>query len=115
MMLAQTMAQSPICPACGCSLVRLGIERSEAPACEHDGRQLLFCCEGCVDLFQEHPERFLEEISDWIVGPTCLDEKPKALTVSITHGGREILFCRCPHCIDKFRRRPDELFARFVA
>jgi len=105
---------SPICPTCGCSLVRLGIERVAATSYEHDGQRLLFCCRGCVELFAEDPERYLAEVADWIVCPTCLAEKPKALTVSITYEGREIHFCRCPCCLEEFERRPEELLARLA-
>jgi len=61
------------------------------------------------------PGRYLKEIADWIVCPTCLAEKPKQLTVSITHEDREIHFCRCPHCVETFRRRPDALLVRLAA
>lgn len=106
---------SPICPTCGCSLVRLGITRSEAPSREHEGQRLHFCCQGCLDLFAEEADRYLAEIEGWIVCPTCLAEKPKALTVSITHEGAEVHFCRCPGCVEEFRRRPEELLARLAA
>lgn len=100
---------SPICPTCGCSLVRLGINRGEAARTERGGREFLFCCQGCADLFGENPDQFLDEIRDWIVCPTCLAEKPKHLTVSISHEGQQVHFCRCPCCVDEFRRRPAEL------
>lgn len=103
---------SPICPTCGCSLVRLGISRDEAARAEHEGRELLFCCQGCADLFGEDPDRYLGEIRDWIVCPTCLAEKPKHLTVSISHGGQQVYFCRCPCCVDEFLKRPVELMER---
>jgi YHS domain-containing protein len=109
------MALSPICPTCGCSLVRLGIGREQAASREHDGERLLFCCEGCAERFDGDPKRYLAEISGWIVCPTCLAEKPQELTVSITHGGREIRFCRCPGCAEEFLKRPDELLARLRA
>ena len=108
-------ATTPICPACGCSLVRLGISRADAARLEHRGQELNFCCQGCVDVFAQDPDRYLGEIADWIVCPTCLAEKPKKLTVSISHEGREIHFCRCPHCVEEFQRRPEELLQRLAA
>jgi YHS domain-containing protein len=105
---------SPICPYCGCSLVRLGIGREAATGWMHEGQELLFCCDGCLAGFQADPDRYLVEIRDWIVCPTCLAEKPKALTLSIAHEGREIAFCRCPGCVEEFERRPDELLARLA-
>lgn len=105
---------TPICPACGCSLVRLGISRAHAVRREHRGEELLFCCRGCAEVFGEDPDRYLGEIADWIVCPTCLAEKRKALTVSISHEGRDIHFCRCPRCLEEFRRRPAELLERLA-
>jgi len=103
---------TPICPTCGCSLVRLGINPDEAASYEYEGRKLLFCCQACADLFVERPEQYLDEIRDWIVCPTCLAEKPKHLTVTISHEGQHVHFCRCPCCVDEFRKRPDELLER---
>lgn len=105
---------SPICPTCGCSLVRLGIKRHDAVRYQHRGEELLFCCQGCVELFRESPDSYLEEIRDWIVCPTCLAEKPKHLTISISHEGEEVRFCRCPHCVEEFHRRPAALLARLA-
>ncbi|UJA19812.1 YHS domain-containing protein [Thermoleophilia bacterium SCSIO 60948] len=105
---------SPICPTCGCSLVRLGIKREEADRLEYRGEELLFCCAGCVEAFREKPDEYLAEVRDWIVCPTCLAEKPKHLTVSITHGDMEVHFCRCPCCTEEFRKRPDDLLARLA-
>ncbi len=103
---------SPICPTCGCSLVRLGIERKGATSHMHEGEELLFCCKGCLEIFENDPLRYLDEIRDWIVCPTCLAEKPKAMTVSILHEEQEVHFCRCPYCVDEFRKRPDQLLAQ---
>ncbi len=105
---------SPICPTCGCSLVRLEIATDTAPSYEHDGKRLLFCCQACLGLFSEHPERYLDEIRDWIVCPTCLAEKPKHLAVSIEHEGEAVWFCRCPCCVEEFERRSGELLARLA-
>lgn len=105
---------SPICPTCGCSLVRLDIKREDAARYWHRGEEWPFCCQGCVDLFRERPDSYLEEIRDWVVCPTCLAEKPKHLTLAISHEGHEVRFCRCPHCVEEFRRRPAKLLARLA-
>jgi YHS domain-containing protein len=104
-----------ICPACGCSLVRLGIKPDQAQRHSHGGTEYLFCCPGCVDIFVQDPEKYLAEIRDLIVCPTCLAEKPLASTVSIEHEGRSIYFCRCPHCIEVFKREPDRFLKRLAA
>ena len=79
--------KSLLCPTCGCSLVRLGVSRENAARAEHDGAEYLFCCEGCRELFGSDPERYLAEIRDVVVCPSCLAEKPIAVTVAIEHNG----------------------------
>lgn len=103
-----------ICPTCGCSLVRLGVEVAGAPVAVHDGVEHRFCCRGCAEAFAADPAGYLAEIADWVVCPTCLGEKPRALTVAIEHEGSEVRFCRCPGCLEEFRRRPAELLARLA-
>ncbi len=61
-----------ICPTCGCSLVRLGIAKGQAPTYGYDGREYRFCCQGCLDVFIADPARRLEETKDLIVCTTCL-------------------------------------------
>jgi YHS domain-containing protein len=105
---------SPICPYCGCSLARLGISRGDAASLSYEGQELLFCCQGCVDGFEADPERYLAEIRDLIVCPTCLAEKPRRLAVSVEVAGMSIYFCRCPHCVEHFEREPERLLARMA-
>lgn len=109
------MTQGDLCPTCGCSLVRLGIPRADAAREIHDGQEFLFCCEGCLELFREDPRRYVSEVSDWVVCPACLAEKPKALTVTVAHNGETIHFCRCPCCIDAFQKDPEKLLRRLSA
>lgn len=105
---------SPICPYCSCSLARLGIAREAATTLTYEGEELLFCCQDCLDGFQLEPERYLAEIRELIVCPTCLAEKPRELTVSIEHEGRSVYFCRCPHCAERFEQDPQPLLARLA-
>ncbi len=95
-----------ICPTCGCSLVRLGIAKEEAPTYTYDGKEYRFCCQGCVDLFDVDPTKHLRETKDLIVCPSCLAEKPPESIVTLEHAGQQIAFCRCPHCVDVFLRAP---------
>ena len=67
-----------ICPACGCSLVRLGISREQSVLNHYHDVEHYFCCQECVDLFITDPEKYLQRTSDVIVCPTCLGEKPLA-------------------------------------
>ena len=106
---------TPICPACGCSLVRLGVKAEAAARYAHAGTEYLFCCRGCVELFAQDPDAYLAETRDLIVCPSCLAEKPRSAAVRIEYDGRPIYFCRCPHCVEVFKRQPARLLQRLVA
>jgi YHS domain-containing protein len=100
-----------ICPACGCSLVRLRVRPQPSLAVLHGGSEYFCCCAGCRELFLGDPERYLEEAALLEICPVCLAEKPVAHTVRIEHEGRVLHFCRCPHCAEEFRRRPEHYLA----
>src|SRR6266508_3084233 len=102
---------SALCPYCGCSLARLGVSRDAATTLTFEGQELLFCCQGCLDGFQTDPERYLAEIREWIVCPTCLAEKPLELALSIEHAGEPVYFCHSPDCVERFEQEPDPLLA----
>ena len=103
-----------ICPTCNFSLVRLGITSDKAARYSHDGKEYYFCCQGCVDLFSTStdPQKYLNEIEDLIVCPSCLAEKPPELAVKLEIEGQEVHFCRCPHCYESFKKHPDFYTAR---
>jgi len=103
-----------ICPTCGCSLVRLGIPTSKACKRDYRGEQYVFCCEGCVSIFDESPDMALEETSGLVVCPSCLAEKIPAHTVEIEHSGKKVSFCRCPHCVTVFLENPDYYLERLA-
>ena len=103
-----------LCPGCGCSLVRLGIARDRATKLVYGGHELHFCCGGCVDVFRDDPERFMREAEDLVICPTCLTEKPRVMTVAATIDGREFRFCRCPSCVDLFRKTPEVFMQRLT-
>ena len=104
--------QTPICPSCGCSLVRLGLKDADVTRHQHAGSQYQFCCSGCLEIFLTNPEKYLAEISDLIVCPSCLAEKPLALSVGVEHEGSTVHLCRCPHCLDAFKKDPVRLLQR---
>jgi YHS domain-containing protein len=110
--------RTPICGACGCSLVRLGIAQDEAVSHHHNGRQYLFCCQGCVDVFAAASERLLQEyerrVHQIAVCPTCLGEIPLESTVELEYKGDVFGFCRCPHCQQSFERDPERLISRLL-
>ncbi len=99
--------KTPICPTCGCSLVRLGIKKEQAPAYRHNNEEYHFCCQACVDLFAVNPAKYLNETGDLTVCPSCLAEKPPHMTVKLEIKGQELHFCRCPYCAEVVKKDPD--------
>ena len=61
--------KTPLCPPCGCSLVRLGITKEKAVFYNHNEKEYQFCCNGCLELFKTDPEKYLQEISNLVVCP----------------------------------------------
>jgi YHS domain-containing protein len=104
--------KTPICPICGCSLVRLGIGKENAVAYVYESTEYLFCCQGCVRQFICEPSRYLREVSDLIVCPVCLGEKPLKSAMKIEFAGEEFHFCRCPHCLEEFKKNPERFIER---
>ena len=104
--------KTPICPTCGCSLVRIGITEDKSTPHRHDGREYRFCCQGCVDRFVTDPQKYLQNTSDLVVCPTCLAEKPLQRAVKSKIAGHEVHFCGCPYCVEEFRKNPDFYIGR---
>jgi YHS domain-containing protein len=107
-------AKTPICPACGCSLVRLRVDRYKAAKQVYKGEELHFCCDGCAAVFSDDPDQLLAEIREVVVCPGCLAEKHISHTVELRHEGASIRLCRCPHCAEAFRNDPDRLLERLL-
>ena len=101
-----------ICPTCGCSLIRLGIGSDRWATTTYEGKEYFFCCQGCTDLFNEEPPKYLEETKDLVVCPTCLAEKPVQWAVRMEIAGWEVFFCRCPYCPEVFAKEPDQYVKR---
>jgi YHS domain-containing protein len=93
-------------------LVRLGIGADRWAKSNYEGKEYFFCCQGCTDLFNQDPPRYLQETKDLVVCPTCLAEKPVQWTVRMEISGWEVFFCRCPYCLDVFRKDPDHYVKR---
>ena len=85
-----------ICPTCGCSLIRLGIGSDRWTKTNYEGKEYFFCCQGCTDLFNEEPPKYLEETKDLVVCPTCLAEKPLQWTVRMVMPGGKYFFADAP-------------------
>ncbi len=106
--------KTPICPTCGCSLVRLGIDKSEAVASSHEGTKYYFCCDGCLEQFATDPLKHIRETRGLIVCPVCLTEKSLNLTRKLDLDGEDFYFCRCPLCMDAFNENPEYYIKRLT-
>jgi len=106
--------ETPICPTCGCSLIRLGISKEKAVSYHYNEKKYWFCCDGCLELFKSQPEQLLNETSDLVVCPVCLAEKP--IKVTVEHIVKKTLFnfCRCPYCLDVFNQNQDYFIKRLA-
>ncbi len=98
--------KTPICPTCGCSLVRLGIPKDEAVAHSYENQELHFCCDGCLEQFIGNPDKHLRDTDGLIVCPVCLTEKSLNLTRISEFEGEDLYFCRCPLCMEEFNKNP---------
>lgn len=105
---------TPVCPACGCSLIRLGITQEKAVSHHHKEKQYWFCCEGCLELFKANSEQLLAETLNLVVCPVCLAEKPVITTVEHVFNGTLFNFCRCPHCLDIFNQDREYFIKRLT-
>ncbi len=103
---------TPICPTCGCSLVRLGISKEDAVHHTHEGTKHHFCCEGCLEQFITDPAKHLRDTGDLIVCPVCLTEKSPELTKKLERAGDILYFCRCPLCMEAFKKNPEYYIRR---
>ena len=106
--------ETKICPTCGCSLVRLGIKQESATKITYKNHSYHFCCTGCVTIFNENPEKYLQEIKDVVVCPVCLAEKNINQTVGVKYNDTTIPFCRCTHCASEFQKKPQYYIDRFT-
>lgn len=98
--------KTPICPTCGCSLVRLGITEKNTVTRKYLEKEYTFCCDECATLFDETPDALLKETNNLVVCPTCLAEKPIDQTVTIDYQDKKLHFCKCPHCMTAFQENP---------
>ena len=64
-------------------------------------------CEGGVEVVVDNAVERIEETRGMSVCPSCLAEKPVQQAVRLEIAGQEVHFCRCPHCVDVFRKNPD--------
>ncbi len=103
---------TPICASCGCSLIRLGISLGKSPNLKYKSVMYTFCCQGCLKLFEQNPEKYLLETAGIKVCPTCLAEKPEKYMIPLSQQNKTLYFCRCPYCLDTFNERPKYFIER---
>lgn len=93
--------------------MRLGIPKAKAIAHTYESTEYLFCCNGCMEQFASAPDSYRQEVSDLIVCPVCLGEKRLSMAVSKEFAGEKFDFCRCPHCVEEFKKNPEHFIERF--
>lgn len=101
-----------ICPTCGCSLVRLGVDKNNIVLRKYNNKEYSFCCDGCAILFDKNPEETIQETKDLVVCPSCLAEKSINQTTEFNHNGNIIYFCKCPYCLSVFKENPEYYIKR---
>ena len=105
---------TPVCPGCLSSLVRLGMHKATGVAHNYRGREYYFCSRDCVDIFESNPERSLQELKDLIVCPVCLGERYIRSAQLAAVEGSIYYTCRAPRCREYFRESPDFYLKRLA-
>lgn len=105
---------TPVCPGCLSSLVRLGMHKSTGVAHNYRGREYYFCSRDCVDVFESNPERSLQELKDLIVCPVCLGERYIRSARLAAVAGSIYYTCRAPRCQEYFQEAPDFYLKRLA-
>jgi len=92
-----------------------------------DGREVRFCCGGCIRTFEKSKDEYLKKIDEQIIKDqeplyplkTCVvetddllfDADGKFTGVNYVHNNRLIRFC-CGECIEGFKADPDKFIAK---
>ncbi len=86
---------------------------------EHEGREIRFCCKGCVGRFLEDPAGYIKKVDEAIIAGELPDYPLETCVVSgdtlgamgdpvdRVYDNRVVRFC-CAGCIKKFEEQPDE-------
>ena len=91
---------------------------------DHDGREIKFCCKGCVGKFEANPDKYLKEVDAKIIEQqlehypmdTCLVKPDESLTadgepVDLVYQNRLVRFC-CKGCVREFKKTPEKFLKR---
>jgi YHS domain-containing protein len=98
--------QGFLCPTCGYSFLRMGIDFNSAPKAIYQGTEYGFCCAECVNPFFADPESYLAEIKEMVICPVCLCEKRKRHAIPLRYQEDLVYLCRCPDCALEFQKSP---------
>jgi YHS domain-containing protein len=112
------------CPVSGKKLGMMG----DPVVKEYDGRQVRFCCDGCIEKFEASKDDYWKKVDDQIVKDqkpfypltTCvisgepLVEDGKDIAVNYVYRNRLIRFC-CRGCIKDFLKDPEPALKKLDA
>ena len=94
----------------------------------YDGREVKFCCNGCVAKFEKDKAAYFKRIDDAVIAvqkpdyplATCvvsgekLDSDKGMAPVDYVYHNRLVRFC-CNHCVDQFKKDPDKYLSMLDA
>lgn len=104
---------------------------------EHEGKNVYFCCQACVDQFKADPAKYLDKLPQFQdmaetagaavegAGSTAqatlaglTDQKicpimgnPINTSIYVEHEGKKVYFC-CAGCIEKFKAEPEKYISQ---
>ena len=93
---------------------------------EYDGREVKFCCAGCIDTFEKDKEKYWAKIDEAMIAQqlphyplnTCAVRGEElggmGEPVNMIHTNRLVRFC-CSGCVKTFKSDPDKYFAEMDA
>ena len=92
----------------------------------HNGREIQFCCQGCVRTFEKDPDNFLKKMDEAIIEAqkesypftTCpiIGKELGGMgePVDYVYNNQLVRFC-CNSCVSKFEENPDKYLKIFEA
>ncbi len=110
------------CPVSGQELGSMG----DPLVKEYDGREVRFCCNGCVPKYEEDPAQYNEKTDEKIVAQqkeyypldTCIVSGEKLGSmgdpVEYVHENRLVRFC-CDGCVGAFEKDPEAFIEKIDA
>ncbi|MCF7858488.1 MAG: YHS domain-containing protein [Candidatus Cloacimonetes bacterium] len=82
---------------------------------EYKGEKVYFCCEACINIFNNNPGKYLEKMQESQVEEALEFKQTKCPVmgmeivpeINIEYKGEKIYFC-CPSCIETFKANPEK-------